>query len=203
MPWYFFYNVSMDTGKNKQGMVPKDVEALLAEIDGMGHDMYAEIIVQREEGYWDLDPDTKGQSYDRPRIWVVDKPEIREPDIPKRETAEKKLGDVYDHSEWYILKYRAGGVLGLPQLDEKLKDWVDERIEEISFLAARKKNQNQWNPQDERKLEQALTDFLYLRKHLSRKSRLNLWIRTHPVGTILIGAAFLISVIGAYFLLIS
>jgi len=110
------------------------LETVLRKIEDLKKDLYAEIVIQKEEGhrepYWSRptgsyhrdgdpgEPDTER--------WVVDKPKIANPDKQKREAARTELQKIYDSSEWYSARYAAGKGLGLNtnQLSSQVERWV-------------------------------------------------------------------------------
>lgn len=116
------------------------LEQILRKIDELRRDLSAEILIQEEEGHeepisdhnagWDAD---SRWIYSDETQWVVDKPEIREPDKQKREAARTKLQQIYDSSEWYSARYKAGKALDTPteKLNEQPDLWLKELEKEL------------------------------------------------------------------------
>jgi len=102
----------------------QSLEEILGEVRNLSWDLHAKIIHQERDGY--EDEEYKLDYFTGRTIFVEIQPEISEPDTEKRETARKRLQEIYDTSEWYSIRYRTGSVLRVPHLSNQLDKWIGD-----------------------------------------------------------------------------
>ncbi len=114
----------------------ESLETELRRIAELRGDLSASLIIQEERGHDEVIPGSdRGSgpcSFDK--VWdyqyVVDQPEITEPDTAKRESARALLQDIYDSSEWYSARYAAGWALG-KDLNDQFELWIETLKERL------------------------------------------------------------------------
>jgi len=115
------------------------LEESLQEIAGLKRDLNAERIVQAERGHEQVIPGSdRGSgpcSFDK--VWdyeyIIDEPEIREPDTKRKETAKRRLTEIYSSCSWYSARYAAGRLLGVEsdEFEKVIRTWSDILHEEM------------------------------------------------------------------------
>ncbi len=82
---------------------------IVSRIMELEEDLYAKIVVQEEEGHYEIKKDQpmgrpRGAYYDQDPLeeeWVVDKPKITKPNTKKRQAARAELQKILDESRRY------------------------------------------------------------------------------------------------------
>jgi len=94
----------------------ESLEATIGEVRKWTKNLIAKIIIQERKSHWETDWSDAGKlsGYDRQtaekEVEIIDQPEISEPDVKKREEANKRLREIFETSKWYSARYLAGKV---------------------------------------------------------------------------------------------
>lgn len=122
--------------------------------------LQARVIIQEKESHW---VERSQVEFSSPygtleSCWneeIIDKPEISEPDIKKREKTKAQLQQIYDSGNYYTTRYDAGNLLGKRnrELKEGMRAWL---IKLEKGLFAVKSENGRESPDEEKRIRAAV-----------------------------------------------